>query len=210
MNIIGLLSPDVLNKEVDNLGETIEAGEKPLALRLKDNNEADECLGRILWAQETIAKNDELVKEKKAQLLAQLEDYDRRLSGRLRNYLAYQQAILKAYLYAHFGKDENGSQKTGTLPLFNGNVRLKAPSESLVVDDEDAAVKWLKENGFNDAVIIKESVKKSDAKKLFKRDESGRYLLDKEGNVIHGMHIDKEDGLQLAITAPKDKKTKAA
>lgn len=198
MNILSLLSPEVLANEVDSMGEKVESGEQICAIKLKDDNEADDCLGRILWAQQKLADNEALVKAQKERLMAQLMDYEHRLNNRLRNYMAYQKDLLKEYLESKFGEG-----KTGTLPLFNGNAQLKKPSESLAIDDEETVVSWLKANGFNNAINTKETVKKTEAKKLFKKDKSGQFLVDGDGNVIQGMHIEKADGPQLAVSAPK-------
>lgn len=198
MNIMSLLNPEALKNEVDSFGEQVESGEQVLRPALKNNDEADDCLGRILWAQEKLAENEATVKARKEQLLAQLTDYEHRLNNRLRSYLSYQQEMLKEYLVAHFGEGE-----TGTLPLFNGNAQLKKPSESLAIDNEDAVVAWLKANGFESAINTKETVKKTEAKKLFKKDGSGQYLVDGDGNIIQGLHIEKADGPQLVVSAPK-------
>lgn len=167
---------------------------------IHNDDEADEVLAQMLWAKRKIEENKELVKKKAEILKAQLQDYEKRLNGGLEYYLEARQPELEAYL----AKRLEG--RKGSLKLFHGTASLKEDAGRTEVDDEEALIKWLKNNGHADCIATKESVAKTAVKKAFTKDKSGRYFLDEHGDVIQGIHIDKEEGLLLKISEPRTKK----
>lgn len=167
---------------------------------IHNDDEADEVLVQMLWAKRKIEENKELVKKKAEVLKAQLQDYEKRLNGGLEYYLEARQPELEAYL----AKRLEG--RKGSLKLFHGTASLKEDAGRTAVDDEEALIKWLKNNGHADCIATKESVAKTAVKKAFTKDKSGRYFLDEHGDVIQGIHIDKEEGLLLKISEPRTKK----
>ena len=93
--------------------------------------------------------------------------------------------------------------RKGSLKLFHGTASLKEDAGRTEVDDEEALIRWLKNNGHEDCVSTKESVAKTNLKKTFKKDKSGHYFVDDHGDVIQGVHVDKEEGLLLKIAPPR-------
>lgn len=161
---------------------------------LKSDDEADDALAKIIWAKKKVEENNQKIKKKKEELEKMLGDYEKRLNKNLKSYIDYQSALLRGYL-----KDNKGNK---TLKLFHGNVRVRKPSESLTIDDENMLVNWLKEAGYKDCIKVKEAISKTNLKKAFKKDPSGEYLIDDSGNVIHGVHFERgEETIQ--ITEPK-------
>lgn len=167
---------------------------------IHNDDEADEMLAQMLWAKHKIEENKELVKMKAEVLKAQLQDYEKRLNGGLEYYLEARQPELEAYL----AKRLEG--RKGSLKLFHGTASLKEDAGRTAVDDEEGLIKWLKNHGHEDCITTKESVAKTAVKKAFVRDKSGRYFLDEHGDVIQGIHVDKEEGLLLKISEPRTAK----
>ena len=60
---------------------------------------------------------------------------------------------------------ERTGGKVKKLDTLTGYVQLRKPTPSLVVDDEEATVAWLKTAGFPDYVRVKESVDKAQMKR---------------------------------------------
>lgn len=168
---------------------------------IHNDDEADAVLAQMLWAKRKIEENKEIVKKKAEELKAQLQDFEKRLNGGLEYYLEARQPELEAYL----AKRLEGQK--GSLKLFHGTASLKEDAGRTVVDDEEELIKWFKNNGHEDCITTKESVSKTSMKKAFKKDKSGRYFIDDNGDVIQGIHIDKEEGLLLKISEPRTKKT---
>lgn len=191
MKLIELMDEDEIRAGIDAATER--------GLKIHNDDEADEAIAQMIWAKKKIEENKELVKKKAEQLKLQLQDYERRLNGGLEYYLENRQKDLEAYL--------NGKLQghKGSLKLFHGTASLKEDPGRTAVDDEDELIKWLKANGHAGCIATKESVSKTEIKKAFKKDASGRYFIDDDGNIIQGVHIDKEEGLQLKLTLPRVK-----
>ena len=184
--------------ELEDDFEFVNAGENQMAFALMSDDDADDALARILWAKSQLDKNNEIIARKKKQLQLQLEDYEKRLNGKLETYQKYYSELLNDYLVKKL------DNKKGTVKLLHGNARLKEPSVSTEFDDEKVLIQYLKDNNLYDKCIsVKESVRKTDLKKLFQKDNSGSYFVDDSGNVVPGVHLNKEEGLQLAITPAK-------
>lgn len=194
MELLELIDTD---KMYEDIKENPSAAEK--YERVHTDEEADDVLARVIWAQKKICENDELVKKKKEQLQKLLKDYEARLNGGLKTYLENQQVTLRNYL------DEKLNGKKGTVKLLHGNIRLKEDNGKTMFDDENLVIQYLQNRNMEDACVsIKKTIRKTDFKKLFKKDPSGHYFVDEDGQVIHGVHIEKEDGLQLGITPAKE------
>ena len=193
MKLIELMEEDEIRDRIERQAEM------PYAIH--NDDEADETLAQMLWAKQKIEENKALVKKKAEALKAQLQDYERRLNGGLEVYLENRQHDLEMYL----GSRLEG--RKGSLKLFHGTASLREDAGRTEVDDEEALIKWLKSNGHEDCVSTKESVAKTNLKKAFKKDRTGRYFIDNHGDVIQGVHVDKEEGLQLKIAASRTAKT---
>ena len=193
MNILELMNETEIEKEVATIDFPHVISE----------DEADETLARILWAESKIKENEKIVKEKKEELMNMLVNYEKRLNDNLRNYAANQRNNLNLFLREKL-RDKDGNINTGTVKLFHGNIRLKKPSESMGIDDEERAIAWLKENGYGATLKNKVTISKTEAKKLFKKDEFGQYYVDKNNNIIPGIHVElSSNDLELAITPNK-------
>lgn len=191
MKLIELMDEDEIRAGIDAATER--------GLKIHNDDEADEVIAQMIWAKKKIEDNRALVKKKAEQLKLQLQDYERRLNGGLEYYLENRQKDLEAYL-----NDKLQGHK-GSLKLFHGTASLKEDPGRTAVDDEDELIKWLKANGHASCIATKESVSKTEIKKTFKKDASGRYFVDGDGNIIQGIHVDKEEGLQLKLTLPRVK-----
>lgn len=191
MKLIELMDEDEIRAGIDTATER--------GLKIHNDDEADEVIAQMIWAKKKIEDNKALVKKKAEQLKLQLQDYERRLNGGLEYYLENRQKDLEAYL-----NDKLQGHK-GSLKLFHGTASLKEDPGRTAVDDEDSLIKWLKANGHAGCIATKESVSKTEIKKAFKKDASGRYFVDGDGNIIQGIHVDKEEGLQLKLTLPRVK-----
>ena len=192
MKLIELMEEDEIRDRIERQAEM------PYAIH--NDDEADETLAQMLWAKRKIEENKELVKKKAEMLKAQLQDYEKRLNGGLEYYIEARQPELEAYL----AKRLEG--RKGSLKLFHGTASLKEDAGRTAVDDEEMLIKWLKNHGHEDCIATKESVAKTAVKKAFTKDKSGHYFLDEHGDVIQGIHIDKEEGLLLKISEPRLKK----
>lgn len=170
------------------------------ALAIHNDDEADEVLSQILWAKHKIEENNELVKQKAAELKLLLMNYEERLNGPLKHYAENRSKDLEAYATK---KLEN---QKGSVKLFHGTVSMREDAGRTEVDDEEELIRWMKQTGHTDCVTVKEALSKTALKKAFKKDPSGRYFVDENGDVIQGVHIAKEEGLQLRITEAKPKK----
>lgn len=190
MKLIELMDEEEIRAGID---ATAERG----VTAIHNDEEADEALSKMLWAKAKIEENNKIVKEKAEQLKAQLEDYRKRLNGGLEYYLENRQHDLEIYLNSKL------QGRKGSLKLFHGTASLKEDPGRTTVDDEASLITWLKKNGHAGCISTKESVSKTEVKKTFRKDPSGRYFLDEDGNVIEGVHIDKEEGLQLKISLPR-------
>lgn len=169
----------------------------PIENAINDDEEADEVLSKILWAKDKIEANKKLIEKKKEDIGRMLQDYERRLNGGYENYLDNLNIQLETYLRYKL------NNKKGTLKLLHGNVRLKEDPGVTKFDDEAEVLRYLEDNALEEfCVTTKKSIRKTDFKKLFKKDDSGKYFTDNDGNIIHGVHIEKE-GLKLSITPAK-------
>ena len=191
MKLIELMDEDEIRAGIDAATER--------GLKIHNDDEADEAIAQMIWAKKKIEDNKALVKKKAEQLKLQLQDYERRLNGGLEYYIENRQKDLEAYL------NDKLQGRKGSLKLFHGTISLKEDPGRTEVDDEDGLMKWLKEHGHAGCISVKESVSKTEIKKTFKKDASGRYFVDESGNVIQGVHVDKEAGLQLKLTLPRVK-----
>lgn len=187
MNLLELMTDEEIDKEVRS--------ESEVSVPINTEAEADRTMGKIIWAKNKKKENDEKIKAKKAELMEQLALYERRLNGPLESYIEHQELMLQAYC------NNVLKGKKGSVPLFYGNARLTYDRGSVVFDDEEAVLNFLRQNQMaKDCVTLKASIRKTDFRKLFTEDASGHYFHDSEGNIIKGVHIDKKDGLQLALT----------
>lgn len=175
------------------------SGEKEqFGFNLETDDDADDAMARILWAKSEINKNNALIDKKKKELQKQLDDYEKRLNCKLENYGSYYSELLRTYMLKKF------DNKKGTLKLFHGNVRLKEPSATTEFDDEKALLDYIKSNNLQSkCVTVKESVRKTDLKKLFDKDKSGLYFVDANGDIVPGVHINKDEELKISITPAK-------
>lgn len=189
MKLIELMEEDEIRDQITRQVE--------MSYIIHNDDEADETLAQMLWAKRKIEENKALVKKKAEMLKAQLQDYERRLNGGLEVYLENRQHDLEAYLNSRLEGNK------GSLKLFHGTASLKEDVGRTEVDDEEGLIKWLKQGGHADCVSVKESVSKTNLKKAFKKDRSGQYFVDEHGDVIQGVHVEKEAGLQLKISAPR-------
>lgn len=186
MELLHFMSPEEIQY---SMAEDEEKDVTPLT-----EDEADDILAKILWARRKIEENNKDIKQKKEEMKVLLENYEKRKNQGLRNYIESQAGPLQAYAQNAL------KNKKGTLHLLHGDLRLKEDIGTTEFDDEEAVLRFIKEKGLEEkCVSVRESVRKTDFKKLFKKDPSGHYFVDDEGNVIHGVHIQKEDGLQLSI-----------
>ncbi len=192
MNPIELMDEDEIMESI--------AADEDRALAIQNDDEADEVLSQILWAKRKIEENNELVKRKAAELKLLLMNYEERLNGSLKHYAENRSKDLEAYATK---KLEN---QKGSVKLFHGTVSMREDAGRTEVDDEESLIRWMKQTGHGDCVTVKESLSKTALKKAFKKDPSGRYFVDEDGNIIQGVHIAKEEGLQLRITEAKPKK----
>ena len=193
MKLIEFMDEDEIRSDIDRQAE--------LPYIIHNDDEADNVLAQMLWARQKIEENKEKVKAKAEQLKLQLQDYEHRLNGGLEVYLDNRQHDLETYL------NRKLEGRKGSLKLFHGTASLREDTGRTAVDDEAGLIKWLKNNGHEDCISTKESVAKTNLKKTFKKDRTGRYFIDDHGDVIQGVHVDKEEGLQLKIAAPRTAKT---
>lgn len=192
MHLIELMSDEELKQDVN---DTNDIGP---VFSLDTEEDADECLSKILWANRKIEENNKLVEKKKKQLETLLKDYEDSLNKKLENYRSIHEDLLREWMINRFGNIKKSAK------LLHGTVRMKEDTGRTAVDDEGQLIDFIKANNLQDkCVTIKESVRKSDFKKLFEKDQSGHYFVDKAGNIIPGIHIDKSDDLQLSIRPAK-------
>lgn len=197
MNLLELMSDEEIQAE-------IEQDKNSFTVKKLTEDEADEILSKIIWADKKIKENEEKIKRKKKELENNLDMYARRLNGSLIEYTNYQKTLLKGYLEEQLGN------KKGTLKLFHGNIRLKNPTESVVVDSdsEKNLVKYLTEKKYTDCLSTKTSVLKTGIKNRFKKDPSGIYFMDGE-DIVQGVRIQKSsEGLEFAYTPAKSSESK--
>ena len=171
-----------------------------------DDNAADDAFAKVLWAKAKIEENEKLVKAKKAELKEMLDDYDQRLNGRLRNFVEYRTEQLKAYALQKL------KGKKGSYPLFHGSVQLKEDVGTVEIDSENEAelIKYLRANGiFDQCAEDKVVINKTKLRSVLAKDKSGHNFVDAEGNIIHGAHIEKKDGLQVTLAKSRKKLNKA-
>lgn len=74
-------------------------------------------------------------------------------------------------------------RKTKTLDLPGGRVSIRARADKLEIDDEPAAIEWLKEHNHYEAVRVKEQIDKRGVLELLTRDGSTTVMAD-TGEVI--------------------------
>lgn len=192
MHLIELMSDEELKQDVNNTNEVA-----PIFV-LNSEDDADECLSKILWADKKLEENSKLIEKKKKQLDELLKDYENSLNSKLENYRSIQEDLLREWMISKFGNTKKSAK------LLHGTVRMKEDAGRTAVDDEGQLIGFIKANDLQDkCVTVKETVRKSDFKKLFEKDPSGHYFVDKNGNIIPGVHIDKSDDLQLSIRPAK-------
>lgn len=192
MHLIELMSDEELKQDVNNTNEVA-----PIFV-LNSEDDADECLSKILWADKKLEENSKLIEKKKKQLDELLKDYENSLNSKLENYRSIQEDLLREWMISKFGNTKKSAK------LLHGTVRMKKDAGRTAVDDEGQLIGFIKANDLQDkCVTVKETVRKSDFKKLFEKDPSGHYFVDKNGNIIPGVHIDKSDDLQLSIRPAK-------
>lgn len=198
MKLIELMEEDEIRERIERQAQA------DMPCVINNDEEADDTLAQMLWAKRKIEENKELVKKKAEQLKLQLQDYEKRLNGGLEMYLENRQHDLEAYL----ARKLDGCK--GSLKLFHGTASLREDTGRTAVDDEAGLVKWLKNHGHEDCISTKESVAKTNLKKAFKKDRTGKYFVDEHGDVIQGVHVDKEEGLMLKIAPPRTRATEPA
>lgn len=192
MHLIELMSDEELKQDVNNINEVA-----PIFV-LNSEDDADECLSKILWTDKKLEENSKLIEKKKKQLDELLKDYENSLNSKLENYRSIQEDLLREWMISKFGNTKKSAK------LLHGTVRMKEDAGRTAVDDEGQLIGFIKANDLQDkCVTVKETVRKSDFKKLFEKDPSGHYFVDKNGNIIPGVHIDKSDDLQLSIRPAK-------
>lgn len=192
MHLIELMSDEELKQDVNNTNEVASI------FVLNSEDDADECLSKILWADKKLEENSRLIEKKKKQLDELLKDYENSLNSKLENYRSIQEDLLREWMISKFGNTKKSAK------LLHGTVRMKEDAGRTAVDDEGQLIGFIKANDLQDkCVTVKETVRKSDFKKLFEKDPSGHYFVDKNGNIIPGVHIDKSDDLQLSIRPAK-------
>ena len=192
MHLVELMSDEELKQDVEDTNEI-----EPVFV-LNTEDDADECLSKILWAKKKLEENNKLIEKKKKQLDELLKNYEKSLNSKLENYRSIHEDLLREWMINRFGNTKKSAK------LLHGTVRMKEDTGRTAVDDEGQLIGFIKANNLQDkCVTIKESVRKSDFKKLFEKDQSGHYFVDKAGNIIPGVHIDKSDDLQLSICPTK-------
>ena len=198
---MGMLLDFMSEKETEKVVST----EEVVIPAFEDDDAADDALAKVLWAKAKMEENDKLIKAKKAELKEMLEDYEERLNGRLRNFVEYRTEQLKTYAMNKL------KGKKGAYPLLHGNVQLKEDVGSVEIEDDAELIKYLRESElFGQCAEDKVAINKTKLRSLLSKDESGHYFVDGNGNVIHGVHIEKKDGLQVSIAKPRKKANKAA
>ncbi len=169
----------------------------------EDDSAADDAFAKVLWAKAKIEEHEKLVKAKKAELKEMLDDYEQRLNGRLRSFVKYRTEQLKAYALQKL------KGKKGSYPLLHGNIQLKEDGGTVEIENEEELVKYLCASGiFEQCAENKVVVNKTKLRSLLQKDESGHNFVDGEGNIIHGVHINKKDGLQVTLAKPRKKVNK--
>lgn len=191
MNIVDLMEDKDLMKEVDECNES-----KDDSTLIHSDDEADEVLGRIIWARKKLDNAEKVYKKKEVMLKEQLDNYKHRLMDGLKSYEEYQSATLQDYLARKF------NNKKGSVKLLHGNARLSEHPESVVIDDEEALMKYIAEHKLKACVKVKAVPQKTLIKKALQKDNSGHYFVNGE-DIVPGVHIEKEPGFKLGITPAK-------
>jgi hypothetical protein len=199
---MGMLLDLMSDKEAE---KTVMAEENIIPV-FADDSAADDAFAKVLWAKAKIEENEKLVKAKKAELKELLDDYDQRLNGKLRSFVEYRTEQLKTYAFQKL------KGKKGSYPLLHGNVQLKEDIGTVELDAENEAelIKYLRVNGiFDKCAEDKVVINKTKLRSALTTDKSGHNFVDAEGNIIHGAHINKKDGLQVTLAKPRKKSNKA-
>ncbi len=183
----------------DEAKKVLESEMLDMPYKIKNNDEADEVLGKIIWAQNQIAKNTEIVNSKKEKLMARLEAYENELNGSLRSYAEWQLTRLEAYARATMNNQK------GAMKLFNGSVQLKKPTVKYDYKDAEATIKWLKEKGFGECIRVKEELDKVALKNKFKDTNDSMTAITYNGEQIPGVTLSLDKDPVFSISQPKTK-----
>lgn len=145
-----------MTNEIDLLGEQDEP--VPHGFVVDTMDKADWALRTMGRAQAEIDR----IETTAAALKARIDERLELVTKGQRNTIAAMEAFLRPWADVEVAK-ANGKR---SVKLLSGTVGYRQSPASLDVQDEIAAVAWLKANGHTDMVRVKEEVQKAPVKKL--------------------------------------------
>lgn len=109
--------------------------------------------------------------------------------------IEYFEMLIKQYALKQ--RDNNDKFKKESTPY--GSVAFRKQQPAYEYKDEQATLEWLKQNKKTDLINVKESVKKTEIKKTFKRHND--VLIDNEtGEVVPGVSVvEREDSIKINV-----------
>jgi hypothetical protein len=149
------------------------------------------------WASRKLAKAHAAVEAVSAWEAREIERI-RAVAEAERNRYRGEIEFFEGHLGTYLVKLVAEGRKTKSLDLPGGRVQLRARQPKLEILDEAKAITWLRENGYSDAVRVKESVDKTAVKKALTKTQ-GFVLMAESGEIVEWASLE-EQGDSMSFT----------
>lgn len=136
---------------------------------IENDQDAEWAIGKVKEAQADLDKWETYYK-------SMIE----KVKARTERTVAYMTAKLSEYFKTVPHRDTKTTEKYS---LPSGDLVMKKPKSVWVHEDDEALLKWAKENGFSDCVKVSEKISWSDVKKRLTEDSNG-VICDSETGLV--------------------------